>query len=131
MNYLKVASAVIVKDDKVLLSKRSMQKTFLPGEWELIGGHVDAGETFEEALHRELMEEMNVEKVIDRVVHSFMFLQNRNGKVLPTIEIIFRCHLKDKLQIPQPDGEECECADWFNLGEAEQKFASRKSGHHP
>lgn len=55
-----------------ILQKRSKTKEFLPSGWDIHMGHVMAGETSEEAIIREVFEEigMNVEKVtfIKRIV---------------------------------------------------------------
>ena len=44
----------------LLLGKRAAGRRFYPGVWDLIGGHVEAGEAPEEALVRELGEEIGV-----------------------------------------------------------------------
>jgi mutator protein MutT len=44
----------------LLLGKRAAERAFYPGVWDLIGGHVEAGETPEEALTREIQEEIGV-----------------------------------------------------------------------
>lgn len=45
----------------LFLQKRSMRKDVAPGKWDTsVGGHVDAGETVEEALHREMREELGI-----------------------------------------------------------------------
>lgn len=57
---LTVVAAALVDDDKrVLLAQRPEGKA-LAGLWEFPGGKVDAGETPEEALVRELREELGI-----------------------------------------------------------------------
>lgn len=47
--------------ERLLLQKRSMAKDIQPGKWDTaVGGHVDAGESYEEAARRELTEELGV-----------------------------------------------------------------------
>ena len=58
-----VSAAVIHKGDKVLITKRP-QNVLLGGMWEFPGGKQEPGETLEEALHREIMEEIGAEIII-------------------------------------------------------------------
>lgn len=52
-----VVSAVIVRGDRILLTQRRSDKDF-PWQWESPGGKVEDGETHNEALMRELHEEV-------------------------------------------------------------------------
>ncbi len=56
----RVAGAVI-RDGRVLLVHRSPSKRFYPDVWDLFGGHVEEGESPEEALRREAREELGIE----------------------------------------------------------------------
>jgi alpha-1,2-mannosyltransferase len=58
-----VAAAAIVADGKLLLARRS-RPAELAGLWELPGGKVEPGETPEQALRRELREELGVDAVV-------------------------------------------------------------------
>ena len=51
--------AIVFKEDEVLLVRRGKEPAL--GEWSLPGGVVEVGETLEEALHRELLEETGIE----------------------------------------------------------------------
>ena len=55
-----VAGAVVC-DGKVLLVHRSPSAWPWPDVWDLFGGHVDKGESLEEALRREAREELGIE----------------------------------------------------------------------
>lgn len=50
---------MVVRDDagRCLLLKRSMNSKGNPGKWEFPGGKIDPGESFDEALLREVVEE--------------------------------------------------------------------------
>lgn len=63
---LVVAAAIVDDLDRPqrLLSARRRAPVSLAGRWEFPGGKVDPGETPEQALHREIIEELGVE--IDR-----------------------------------------------------------------
>ena len=56
---IEVVGAAIIKDNKVLAMQRSEQMT-LPGMWEFPGGKIEANETEEQALIREIKEELNI-----------------------------------------------------------------------
>jgi 8-oxo-dGTP diphosphatase len=56
---LVVAAALIDADDRVLIAQRPQGKA-LAGLWEFPGGKIDAGERPEDALIRELREELGV-----------------------------------------------------------------------
>jgi mutator protein MutT len=55
-----VAAAVTVREDGRILVAQRRQGDMLGGLWEFPGGKREAGETLEEALHRELQEEMDI-----------------------------------------------------------------------
>jgi len=62
---IKVGVAVILKNKKVLIGKRSCNVPFT-GLWEFPGGKLEENETPEEAIQRELMEELNVKSVVKK-----------------------------------------------------------------
>lgn len=55
-----VAGAILIKDRKVLCAQRGKEKS-LPYLWEFPGGKIEHGETPQEALSRELKEELLVD----------------------------------------------------------------------
>jgi 8-oxo-dGTP diphosphatase len=55
-----IVNAVLLRKDEVLLAKRSPMRKAYAGRWSFPGGHVEEGEDFEQALHRELQEEIGI-----------------------------------------------------------------------
>jgi len=59
-----VTAAIIVHDNRVLIARRGLGQK-LAGKWEFPGGKVEAGETPEACLVREIKEELGVDIEID------------------------------------------------------------------
>ena len=54
---IQIAIAIIIKDNLVLLVQQRKQVAY--GLWSFPGGHVEAGETLEQAVRREVQEEIS------------------------------------------------------------------------
>lgn len=55
---LRCAGAVIVDDDgRIFIQRRSKERKLFPDTWDIVGGHVEPGETISDALRREVAEE--------------------------------------------------------------------------
>ena len=69
-----VAGILFDHDKSILLAQRSAEKSF-PLQWEFPGGKIEEGENSQEALKRELFEELNIKidkiKLFDSVVHEY------------------------------------------------------------
>jgi 8-oxo-dGTP diphosphatase len=69
---IQVVCALIIHQNKILLAQRN-EKQSNPLQWEFPGGKVEAHETFEEALIREIKEELSIDIIITKHLHSYTF----------------------------------------------------------
>jgi 8-oxo-dGTP diphosphatase len=60
MNYIEGVSAALVHDGKVLIVRRSADDDFLAGYYEMPGGKIENDETHEQAIVREMQEELSM-----------------------------------------------------------------------
>jgi mutator protein MutT len=72
--------AVLVEDGRVLLIKRGKEP--LRGRWSLPGGTVEAGETLQQALLREMREETLLEVQVGPLVAAFDRIEHEQGRLL-------------------------------------------------
>lgn len=68
----RVVAALIARDSRILICQRRRDAAF-PLKWEFPGGKVDANESLETALARELKEELGVEAVIGKEVYRTVY----------------------------------------------------------
>lgn len=64
MKQIKVVAAIIKNEDKILATKRGYGEFI--NMWEFPGGKIELGETKEQALVREIKEELNIEISVDK-----------------------------------------------------------------
>jgi isopentenyl-diphosphate delta-isomerase type 1 len=73
---------------EILLQKRSMTKDVAPGKWDTsVGGHVGVGETLEEALRREMEEELGISVKDTTFLYSYIHTNPYESELVYT----FKC----------------------------------------
>jgi len=82
---MSVVAALIMQDGKLLVCQRRHDGSF-PLKWEFPGGKVHAGETPEQALARELREELGVHSSIGREIYR---TRHRYQEHAGELELIF------------------------------------------
>ena len=71
MKSIEVVAAIIKDKDKILATRRGYGEFI--NMWEFPGGKVEPGETKEEALHREIQEELKVSISIDKYLKTIEY----------------------------------------------------------
>ncbi len=95
----------------MLLAKRADTKKFLPGVYELPGGHIDFGENPILGLRREINEELHVQ--IELGDPFFVFEYTNEIKGSQSFEIIYFAQLTSKLDDITINPEDHSAFGWF------------------
>ena len=68
---------------RIYLQKRPEWKDIQPGKWDTaVGGHIDYGETREEALHREVREELGITDFTPVFMGKYVFESQREKELV-------------------------------------------------
>ena len=105
-------TAVIVRDGRVLLMKRSASQAHAPGLWDPCSGRVECDETPDQAVIREAHEETGLIVEPLRVIDTFHFLRGPERE--QSIGITFLCRTEDGEVLISPEHSE---ARWVKLGD--------------
>lgn len=85
--WIPVVTGLIHRDGKILLGKRP--KGSLQGQWEFPGGKIEIGETPEEALKRELTEELGIEADIGPLRLAATHTYGDRGVLILFFDVVF------------------------------------------
>ena len=98
------AVCILVFNSKkeLLFEKRSMKKDMEPGKWGLVAGHVDAGESYEHAARREMLEEIGVSCSSLKIEHSILFTEKRESEIIK----IFSCNHDGPFKVNKQESDE-------------------------
>lgn len=158
---IRLATNMVLQDehDCVLLTKRSQTMRMFPGAWVLPGGHLDLGETLEECVVREILEETGVQIKIshpqgdgnetvltymDKQVEFYPYFayessipKVKNGRYLvdqaPIGHLIINFRIK--LHLPSAaipvrlDPGEVQAGIWMHKGDVEKTFSRLDPDH--
>jgi 8-oxo-dGTP diphosphatase len=99
------AHGLIANNDRYLVTRRSATDDYMPLKWDLPGGTVDPGETMEEGLAREILEETKLAVAVDRVLYVYT-----NRATLPerqTYQAVYACnYLGGEIELDPADHEQ-------------------------
>ena len=85
-----VVAAIIKKENAYLIAQRNRDK-YLGLKWEFPGGKVEPNETFQEALSREIHEEIN----LDINIHEKLAEEKYKDSEINIVLHYFLCSIKD------------------------------------
>ena len=72
MKIIKVVAAILQKEDKILIARKKQGKP-LAGYFEFPGGKIEEGETPQEALVREIKEELETEIAVGELIDTIEY----------------------------------------------------------
>lgn len=108
---------IINREGCLYIQKRSMKKDLLPGRWDTaVGGHVDYGETLEEALYREASEELGFRNFNPIFLKSYIWESAREKELVSVFATVGNFTLK-------PDNDEVTEGRYWNMSEIESNLA--------
>jgi 8-oxo-dGTP diphosphatase len=113
---LACAGALILDDGgRIFVQRRSATRKLFPNCWDIVGGHLEPGESYDEALRREVEEETGWQ--VSVVLGSVGEIRYRGDDGLDRVEQDFLVRVDGDLRHPRLEAE--KVTEWRWLGEAE------------
>jgi 8-oxo-dGTP diphosphatase len=110
------------ESDRYLLLRRSEHKDFGAGIWEVLTGRVDQGEGFEDALHREVHEELNITVRVTYILGTTHFYRGDANPENELVGVVYLCTV-DKPYSITLSAEHAEFC-WLNAQQASELLSA-------
>ncbi len=114
---------------KLFWPQRALTKKFLPGVYELPGGHIDYGEDIVDGLKREIREEFGVVIKVGDPFGAFTYTNPIKGS--HSVEIVYFAILADPPEMIRTNPEDHTSYQWVTLAQAKEliKGTERETDH--
>lgn len=104
-------------DGRYLLLQRARGKDYAPGVWECVTGRLEQGESFEQALHREVIEEIGTPVRLQCVLGTTHFHRGAPEPANETVGVVYGCVLDDADAVACSD--EHQAHRWVTAAQAQ------------
>lgn len=114
---------------KVFLPKRAETKKFLPGVYELPGGHINYGEDIIDGLKRELREEFSMDSKIGEPLAVFTYINEI--KETHSIEVIYFVEFLGDIESIKLNPEDHSSYAWITENEIDRIMNENRKSDDP
>lgn len=98
---------------QILLQRRSEHIRIMPGRWDhSVGGHVDAGESYDAAAYRETEEELGLTGVTLQLVDHYYAEENIGPRIVYRYNQLYYCKTDNSIRY---DTEEISEIKWVDM----------------
>ena len=112
---------------QVYVHRRSMTRRLFPGVWDIVGGHVETGETAEEALAREITEETGWR--LSRIVATIADWEWEHDGVVRR-EIDYIVEIEGDTGAPRLEAGKHDACAWVGSEDVDLMMEGRTDGDH-
>jgi isopentenyl-diphosphate delta-isomerase len=117
--------SVFVQDDlgRMLLQLRSPDVAVYPSCWDqAAGGHVDEGQSYDQAAHNELLEEIGIQNVELTILGTYRSNRHEDDHIINQFERVYVTRIPHDI-ILNPEAREVSGLQWFAPAELKARIA--------
>lgn len=115
--------------EKVFMARRASTKEFLPGEFELPGGHIDYGEDIVEGLRREVLEELGMNIKVEDPFAAFTYTDDTRDQHV--VEVIYFAEFADPIENIEINSKDHSEYNWLAEDEIQRVVSGKKTEKDP